>query len=292
MFPAILNLFFAAQRPIIVKIHMRTLAILLLAAASAAAQNNTLTPEEAAEGWRLLFDGKTMNGWADPSKKDPPGDAWIIDDGCLKTVRGARISEDLLTEESFGNFELKLDWRVSPGGNTGVKYRIQNTVFVDPARNPPDPRGFEAWLGHELANKLSKRSALGPKGRGQEYSVAFELQLIDDERHPDAKRGNDRITGALYGMVAPARRAPRSAGDWNSAKLVVYGDRVEHWINGIVVLQSTLDCDEVRFGVSKRWALAPSIRNALLNPKPSGPIALQYHGDVVWFRNIKIRTFE
>lgn len=270
---------------------MRTLAVFLIAVASAAAQN-TLTPEEAAQGWRLLFDGKTMKGWLDPAKKNAPGDAWTIEDGCLKTVARARISEDLLSEESFGNFELTLDWRVAPGGNTGVKYRVQQTVFVDPARNPQNSRSFEAWLGHELARGLSDRRTLAPNGRAQEYTVGFELQLIDDERHPDAKRGQDRITGALYGMLEPARRAPRAAGEWNTAKLVVYGDRVEHWINGVMVLQSTLNCDQVRYGVAKRWAPAPSIRNALLTPKPRGPIALQHHGDTVWFRNIKIRTFE
>ena len=133
---------------------MRTLAVFLIAVASAAAQN-TLTPEEAAQGWRLLFDGKTMKGWRDPAKKNAPGDAWTIEDGCLKTVARARISEDLLSEESFGNFELKLDWRVAPGGNTGVKYRVQQTVFVDPARNPQNSRSFEAWLGHELARGLA-----------------------------------------------------------------------------------------------------------------------------------------
>lgn len=270
---------------------MRALAIVCLAAASAAAQN-TLTPEEAGQGWRLLFDGKTMRGWLDPATKDRPGDAWVVEDGCLKTRLNPRIAEDLISTESFNNFELKLDWRVSPGGNTGVKYRVQETIFIDPAVNRQGTNSFEGWLGHEIATRPSKRSKLAPGGHAQEYTVAFEMQLLDDARHPDAKRDPRNVTGALYSMIAPIKQAAKPAGEWNEARIVLNGNRIEHWINGELVLQATLDADLVRAGVMKRWALAPSIRDALLRPRPVGPIALQHHGDVVWFRNIRIRPFD
>ncbi len=271
---------------------MRALAIGCLVVASAAAQN-TLTPEEAAQGWRLLFDGTTMRGWLDPAKKDQPGDAWVIEDGCLKTRLKPRITEDLISRESFGSFELKFDWRVSPGANTGVKYRIQDVIFLDPAKNPQGKDSFEGWLGREVAQKRpSRRSKTAADGRAQEYTVGFEMQLIDDRRHPDARRDPRNVTGALYSMISPVKVAGNPAGEWNEGKIVLNGNRVEHWINGEVVLQATLDADVARAGIMKRWALAPSIRDALLNPKPSGPIALQHHGDEVWFRNIKLRPFE
>src|SRR6185503_3802637 len=85
---------------------------------------NTLAPDEKLAGWTLLFDGRTMTGWDDPRAKMPAGDAWTIEDGCLKANAHPRILEDLFTNASFSNFEFTFDWRVSPHGNSGVKYRI------------------------------------------------------------------------------------------------------------------------------------------------------------------------
>ena len=110
---------------------MRTLPALLLLALAAHAADNQLTPAEKQAGWVLLFDGKTMNGWRDPARKDQPGNAWKVENGALATVRNPRIEEDLITEKSFGDFELKFDWRVSQGGNTGLKYRSQREIFMD-----------------------------------------------------------------------------------------------------------------------------------------------------------------
>jgi len=84
-----------------------------------------LTPDEQKVGWVLLFDGTTMNGWDDPRLKAPAGDAWTTEDGCLKANKHPRITEDLFTKEEFRDFELAFDWRISPRGNSGVKYRIQ-----------------------------------------------------------------------------------------------------------------------------------------------------------------------
>jgi hypothetical protein len=268
---------------------MRALAMICLAASAAAAQN-TLTPEETKQGWRLLFDGKTMKGWQDPARKNRPGDAWAVENGCLKTRLKPRIEEDLISEESFGDFELKFAWRVSPGGNTGVKYRIQDTVFVDVSKHPTQAgEKFEQWLGREIAQRISDRARMAPGSRAFVYTVGFEFQLLDDERHPDAKRDPRHVSGALYSMIAPAKRTARPAGQWNDALLVVRGNRVQHWINGEKVLEGTLDADAVRVGVMKRWAPAPSIRDSLLNPRLRGPISLQHHSDEVWFRDVKIR---
>src|SRR4051794_4860725 len=114
----------------------RTLACLLVSVCGLVAEENVLSPQEKKEGWVLLFDGKTMNNWNDPAKKVVPGDAWKIEDGGLATVKGPRIEEDLVSAKSYGDFELKFDWKVSVGGNSGLKYRIQKEVFVDTAKNP------------------------------------------------------------------------------------------------------------------------------------------------------------
>src|SRR5438270_12497388 len=91
-----------------------------LAVVSAQAQNNQLTAQEKAAGWILLFDGKSMAGWVDPREKTPPGDAWALDDGCLKATKHAKIREDLFSQRTFRDFELEFDWRISAEGNSGV----------------------------------------------------------------------------------------------------------------------------------------------------------------------------
>ena len=268
-------------------------ALLVFAAALAAfAADNVLTLEEQRAGWQLLFDGKSMHGWIDPASKNPPGDAWLVEDGCLKARPGARITEDLISEESFADFELVFDWRVAPGGNTGVKYRIQRVVFLDNAKLQPGEGGFEGMLGREIASPRCDRAALAPGARGQEYVVAFEMQLIDDERHPDAKRDAKHTTGALYSMLAPTSHPARPAGEWNTGRIVARGDSVEHWINGVKVLEGSLRSKQALQGITERWRHAPAVLKDLSDPKPSGPISLQHHGDEVWFRNIKIRRLD
>ena len=109
-------------------VRMNKIALGLVAACLSALAQNSLTPEEKKAGWILLFDGKTMNNWVDPRQKTPPGDAWTIDDGCLKATRHAKITEDLFSQGTYRDFELEFDWRISPAGNSGVKYRIQDRV--------------------------------------------------------------------------------------------------------------------------------------------------------------------
>ena len=145
-------------------------------------------------------------------------------------------------------------------------------------------------LGREIARRPSKRAALAAEAKAQDYSVGFEMQLLDDQRHPDAKRDARHVTGALYAMIAPTAKAARPAGEWNSGRIVVRGSQFEHWINGTKVLEGTLDDPRVSEGVTKRWGPAPTILKALAETRPRGPICLQHHGDEVWFKNIKIRA--
>jgi hypothetical protein len=254
------------------------------------AADNALTPAEKKAGFRLLFDGRTMNGWRDPAAETPPGDSWLIEDGCLRTRPKPRIREDLITRDSFADFELRFDWRISPRGNTGVKYRIQRAVFLDDTKVSRGEGGFEAMLGRELANPLSDRARMAPGATGQEYTIAYEFQLIDDGAYPGLmQRDMLHATGALYSMLPPTAKAARPCGEWNQSRIVLKGAHVEHWINGVKVLDGPVNSEPARAGISKRWAAAPAIRDMLLNAKPGGPLSLQHHGAAVWFKNLKLR---
>jgi hypothetical protein len=264
---------------------MRLAPALLLLPALVFGADNVLTPAERTEGWSLLFDGKTMNGWR------KAGTAWKIEDGCLATVNKPRIEEDLVSATSYGDFELKFDWRVSPGGNTGVKYRIQKEIFVDNTKKQDGPGAFEGMLGREISNPKSNRNTMDASATGFVYTIAFEFQLIDDQRHKDALKDAAHQTGALYSMIAANAKAAKPAGEWNSSVLKLKGQHFEHWINGTKVLEGSLKDPAIAAGAEKRWGkYAPMVRDILSNPKPNGPVSLQHHGDPVWFKNIKIKA--
>lgn len=268
---------------------MRGLLLLILAGTVAPAADNVLTPEQKQAGWILLFDGETMHGWRDPATETPPGDSWVIENGCLKTRLHPRIAEDLVTVESYSDFEMAFDWRISPGGNSGVKYRIQRLIFLDNTKVQQGSCSFEAIVARESEHPVSERGKLGPGATGQEYVVAFEMQLLDDSRHPDARNGPRYRTGALYSMIPPTSSPAHPPGEWNSGRIVVKGDHIEHWINGVQVLEGSLSSNEVPAGAARRWGKYPGILRIFTNPKPSGPISLQHHGDEAWFRNLRIR---
>ena len=262
---------------------------ILIAAAcvTALAQDNTLTQAEKQAGFKLLFDGHTMQGWRDPASENPPGDSWAIENGCLKTMHKPHITEDLVTKASYGDFDLKFDWRISTRGNTGVKYRIQGFVFTDSSKVDRGA-GFEAMLEHELTSRSSDRLRIAPGATGREYPISYEFQQNDDANEHETDHVHD--TGALYSMIPPRAMAAHPPGSWNQSRLIVKGDRFEHWINGVKVLDGLLHSDEARAGTAKRWATAPTIRDMLIDAGPNGPIALQHHGAAVWFKNLKIRT--
>ncbi|MBC7927467.1 MAG: DUF1080 domain-containing protein [Bryobacteraceae bacterium] len=266
---------------------MKTIALMLLASLACSAEN-TLTPEEKRAGWQLLFDGTSLKGWKDPAQKNVPNRAWVVDNGTLKTVtsgEGKKFSEDLIHERQFKDFNLRFDWKLLPGGNTGLKYRIQREIFMDEQK--AGPGRFEEMMGRETAQHVSDRTKYSG-GQAQVYTVGFEFQLLDDEGHPDGKRNASHRTGALYSFIPAAKTAANPPGQWNSSELVVKGDHFEHWLNGDKVLEGSLRDPAVKAGAEKRWAPAPVIRDLLTNPKPVGSLALQHHGDEVWFRNLRV----
>jgi len=217
---------------------------------------NTLTEMEMLEGWQLLFDGETTAGWRGYNLEAFPEKGWKIEDGTLQVV-GAGTGEaggggDIITERTFSNFELSLEWKVSEGGNSGIFYLAQE--------KPDQP----IWKS------------------------APEMQILDNERHPDATLGVDgnRAAGALYDLIPGRMDVVNPAGEWNHVKILVYKGTVVHWVNGHQVLEYHLWTDDW-----KNMVMNSKFRDYedFLNTAKEGHIGLQDHGDDVWFRNIKIK---
>ena len=213
--------------------------------ASAAAES-----AQADSGWISLFDGKSLQGWRGYRKADASGTRWRVQDGFLtlppndgKDTRGAL---DIITTDTFDRFELTFEWRISEGGNSGVKY----FVLED-----------------------------------QDSAIGHEYQIIDDERHPDAKIGEERQTGSLYDVLTAANRKVKPAGEFNQGRIAVHGSHVEHWLNGTRILQYELGSPALKAAIQD----SKFKDVARFGTPQKGHILLQDHGDQVWYRNIRIR---
>jgi hypothetical protein len=268
------------------KIRLLTAALLAASVVNAAeAPPNTLTPEEQRQGWMLLFDGTTMNNWDDPRQKNPPGDAWTIADGCLKANPHPGITEDLFSQKTYRDFELDWDWRISPGGNSGVKYRIQKHLWLVPRDVSHLTERFESQVERSFLHPVEQRP-----NHGQDYVIGFEYQLTDKD-NGDAKSGAKHSAGALYDMVGPSSDMTRPTGEFNHSRIVLRGNHVVHWMNGTKIVDTSLDSPAALEGINTRWHDAPHVRDMLAKqPVKDCPISLQNHGDTAWFRNIKIRV--
>jgi len=262
--------------------------ILFLSATAAAltltAADNQLTPEQKSAGWQLLFDGKTMNNWSDSTGKPMTSDAWGIEDGCLMARPKPTLIEDLFSKGTYSDFELAFDWKISPGGNSGLKYRIQDHIYIAGARALG--RKFELVVDDFSKNRIAER----PAGRGQDYVVGFEYQVIDNSKNADALSAQTHSAGALYDIAAPSKDATKPVGDWNHSRLIVKGNHVEHWLNSEKVVDTSVAPDVVRPLLTKRWGQTPLVLDMLSDqPRKECPISLQNHNDAAWFKNIRIR---
>ncbi len=187
----------------------------LLAALSLAAQDNTLSAEEKTAGFRLLFDGKTTEGWR-TWKKDKLVGGWTVVDGVLTRSAGGG---DILTVEQFENFELKIDWRVAPGGNSGIMYRVAET-------------------------------------EGAPYMTGPEYQVLDNAKHPDGKNPKTS-SGSFYAVYPPAKDVCKPAGEWNSSKIVANGKKIEHWLNGEKVVECEIGSEDwLKRVADSKWKTA------------------------------------
>ena len=219
--------------------------------ASAPGRANSLTPQEEAQGWRLLFDGRDLAGWKG-YQKDAPSPSWKIEGDAIAFAPGQGRG-DLVTREQYGDFIFDYDWKIAEGGNSGVIYRATEAEAT-PWRTGP------------------------------------EMQVLDDERHPDAKAGvgGNRKAGSLYDLIAATPGVVRPAGEWNRARIVARGNHLEHWLNGQKLLEVDVGSDEW-----KRLYQASKFKEmAGFGTQRRGHIVLQDHGDRVWFRNLKIRALD
>jgi hypothetical protein len=218
---------------------------------------NTLTSEERADGWRLLWDGRTSWGWRSAKGEEFPEEGWEIADGVLTVLETggdeSRAGGDIVTVDQYSDFELKVEFKLTPGANSGIKY------FVDPELN-----------------------------QGQGSAIGLEFQILDDDQHPDAKMGHggNRTVASLYDLIAAPEDKPiRPVGEWNEAHIVSRGGHVEHWLNGTKVLEYQRGSSEYRKLVAgskyKIWKD--------FGESAQGHILLQDHGNRVSFRNVKIR---
>ena len=219
---------------------------------------NQLTIDEQNNGWKLLWDGETSKGWRGARLDHFPETGWHIENGELTVLAsgGAESAAggDIVTVDTFGDFELKVDFRLTEGANSGIKY------YVDTDLN---------------------------KGPGS--SIGLEYQILDDARHPDAKLGNhegSRTLASLYDLIqADVDKPAHNIGEWNSAYILSRDNHVEHWLNGVKVLEYERKSDEYRKLVSEsKYVKWPNFGEA-----ERGHILLQDHGDKVSFKNIKIR---
>ena len=223
------------------------------------AKDNSLTRKEKKDGWALLWDGKTSEGWRGAKLDAFPEHGWVIEDGVLKVMPGdggeSTNGGDIITTRLYRNFILKVDFKITEGANSGIKY------FVDPTLN---------------------------KGTGS--AIGCEFQVLDDLRHPDAKLGvkGNRTLGSLYDLIPAPEDKPFDINAWNTAQVVVQGNHVEHWLNGVKLLEYERNNQEwnalVAYSKYRNW---PDFGNY-----EEGYILLQDHGDEVWYKNIKIKELK
>jgi hypothetical protein len=207
---------------------------------------NLLTDQERADGWRLLFDGRTTTGWRGYRSDTMPA-GWQVVDGALTRVAAGG---DIITVEQFESFELALDWKIHAGGNSGIFFHVTED-------------GPYVW-------------STGP-----------EFQILDDDGHRDG-RTPETSAGSNYALHAPVGAAINPPGEWNSARLVVRGNHVEHWLNGTRIVSYELGSDEwQRLVAASKFRDMPGYGRAR-----RGHIALQDHGDFVAFRNVRIRVLQ
>lgn len=218
---------------------------------------NTLTEEEIADGWSLIFDGESTLGWRGFKQKGFPGKGWHVVDGSIMIEESgageAGFAGDIITEKSYVNFDLKIDWKISHGGNSGILLYVTES---------------------------EKYSAT--------WHTAHEIQVIDDFGYDavhDYVMNVRQISGAYYDMYTPKKSAANAQGEWNKARIRIEDGHMQHWLNGTLVIDTQLWTPEWEERVSQsKFNVYPDFGLA-----KEGFIGLQDHGQQVWYRNIRIK---
>lgn len=233
------------------------------AAAALTPVMNQLTEQEKADGWQLLFDGQTTAGWRGAHKEAFPEHGWKVEDGMLivQSSDGAESTNggDIVSDGEYSTFELSVDFKITEGANSGIKYFVTEQE----------------------------------KQKGSAYGLEF--QILDDERHPDAKLyttfPGSRTLASLYDLKKSENVSFNGVGEWNTALIkVLPNNHVEHWLNGEKVLEYERGSQEFRDLVKGSKYADPSYNDPIaFGEAPKGRILLQDHGNEVAFRNIKIK---
>ncbi len=211
------------------------------------AQLPQLNSKELKEGWTLLFNGKTLDGWKKSNGEPVPDKGWKIENGVLSVDPSSGRGGDIVTKEKFSNFEFSVEFKLTEGTNSGIKYFLFDNT-----------------------------------------SLGCEFQILDDANHPDAKMGKNgnRLQGGLYDLISPSKnKKDMPRGQWNNGRIISKGNHVEHWLNGKKVVEYE------RGGELFKQLVAESKykKETGFGTIDQSPILLQDHGDIVYFRNIKIR---
>jgi 3-keto-disaccharide hydrolase len=213
---------------------------------------NSLSPAESRDGWKSLFDGKTTQGWHSYGKMSASPE-WEVQDGALHLNKSKSNGEngDLVTDAAYDNFDLKLEWKISPKGNSGIIFYVN-----DDATKYEEP-----------------------------YFTGLEMQVLDNEGHPDGKIHKHRA-GDLYDLIACSKETVKPVGEWNEAEIRSKNGELKLFLNGVNVVTTTLWDDNWKTMVAgskfKQWPDFGTFK--------SGKIDLQDHGNEVWYRNIKIKS--
>jgi hypothetical protein len=226
------------------------LSALLLAGSSLMAQTtNELTAKEKKDGWQLLFDGKTTQGWHSYLKSEASS-AWAVKDGALQLDPAAKDGRgDLVSDKEYENFELAIDWNIAEEGNSGIMFIVH------------EDKAYDAT-----------------------YLTGPEYQLLDDKKAEDNKKAN-HLAGSLYDIIAPAKEAEKPAGEWNHTVIRLKNGELTFWLNGTQTVQTNLwDANWKELGAKSKFKDWKGF-----SAYHKGHISLQDHGHHILFRNVKVR---
>lgn len=223
---------------------------------------NALTQAEKQQGWILLFDGKTFEGWRGLGRDSVPEAHWIIEDGAIHKVESGKVpvqadgqplsGGDLMTIETFRDYDLSFEWKISEGGNSGIKYNVSEEMST--------------------------------RGGPSHAALGFEYQVLDDERHSD-NQNPTHLAASLYDMITAENSTLKPVGEYNTGHIILQRNHGEHWLNGVKVVE--YDLGSARF--DSLFQISKYKNNPDFPKKRAGHIVLQDHSDAAWYRNIKIR---
>ena len=225
---------------------------------------NSLSQNEMNDGWKLLFDGKTFNGWRGIGIDSIPAGHWEIKNGTIHKIASGNVPTmadgqplkggDLMTDKTFKNFELRFEWKISKGGNSGVKYNVSEEVSIK---------------------------------NGSSHALGYEYQVLDDKEHADNVNPTHRAA-SLYDIIEAKGKTLKPVGEFNTARIVYNNNHLEHWLNGKKVVETDTDTPEFEELFKKsKYKNYPDF-----TLHKDAHIVLQDHGDDCWYRNIKIKIFE